>query len=180
MSVRIGSTDNQRGGEVIPSRKVVVHPDFKDGLPLEYDVALMFLEESTTLDDVPLVGVNDDDSFPDEDTMGVAMGWGVTESGETTQQLMEVELEVIGNEECREEKGIFKGVDASMICTFTEGKSPCNGDSGKRLSVCILYFYIENCVSSEERWKLSMSKQNVIMHMDAFLLNDSFVWRERI
>jgi len=138
-SVRIGSDDVDEG-ELIRTRRAVVHPDY-DSNTDEYDVALVFLERPTSLP-IPLVRVNDDNSYPSEGATAVSMGWGDTDAGDRTElpdNLMAVDLQVITNRECENAKSggeSYAGwIYDSMICTFTKGKDACQGDSGGPLVV---------------------------------------------
>nr|AAT09848.1 trypsin-like serine proteinase [Anthonomus grandis] len=57
-----------------------------------------------------------------------AVGWGQLEfSGQESNVLREVDLEVISNAVCRQD---VPSLIDSQMCTFTEGKDACQGDSG--------------------------------------------------
>ena len=124
-------------GERIGVRKEVKHPNY-------YDIGLVFLERPTELN-ISLVKVNDDMSYPAAGTVAHVMGWGDIEKADDIETysdvLMVVDLEVITNEQCEHaESGEDAGKGArsyegkiydSMLCTFTEGKDACQGDSGE-------------------------------------------------
>lgn len=71
------------------------------------------------------------------------MGWGDTDPDdsktEVSNNLLEVDLPVISNSECRDAKGTVDGyygsyqnyIFKSMICTFRPGQDACQGDSGE-------------------------------------------------
>jgi len=138
-SVRIGSDDVDKG-ELIGTRRVVKHPKYSSSTD-EYDMALVFLKESTSLD-MPLVRVNDESSYPSKGAIVVAMGWGDMDGGDNQRlpdNLREVDLEVIDNKQCENYKiggESYKGwIYDSMLCTYTKGKDACQGDSGGPLVV---------------------------------------------
>lgn len=122
--VRIGSKDKDKGGELIQARKIAFHPEFDERLPFGVDVALIFLERSTKLD-IPLLRLNDDNSYPEGGTTAVVVGWGDTKSGgDQSDILLEVAVDVITNDEC--EKDYDGKVLDTMICT-PEGEGHCQG-----------------------------------------------------
>ena len=135
--VKIGS-DDLNDGEVIRTRRIVIHPyyDTSNGSDA-YDMALVFLERSTSLN-IPLVRVNFDNSYPTAGTSVVSMGWGDMDPGEETEWpdiLHSVGLQVISNNECENAKQGGESYEGSiydsMICTYTIGNDSCQGDSGK-------------------------------------------------
>jgi len=146
-SVRIGS-DNIEKGELIEARRVVIHPEYTKQTDV-YDMALIFLERSYTTsassldNNIPLVRINNQSSFPSAGTTVIAMGWGDTDVDEDTMELpgnlQEVDLEVITNQQCNDAKNggdSYTGwIYDSMLCTYSEGKDACQGDSGGPLIV---------------------------------------------
>ena len=117
-------------------RKAVKHPKYNDSTD-EYDIGLLFLENSTTLD-ISLPSLNNDNSFPAPSSTTHVMGWGDTDEGNDqimSDELMIVDLQVISNEDCEEAKGggvSYKNwIYDDMLCTYTEGQDACQGDSGK-------------------------------------------------
>ena len=79
------------------------------------------------------------------------MGWGdtnvATGNQEFTDSLMVVDLQVISNTLCEMAEGVkedgggtvdYNGwIFEDMLCTSSEGKDACQGDSGEMLSCCI-------------------------------------------
>eukprot|EP00594_Rhizosolenia_setigera_P005918 CAMPEP_0178948684 /NCGR_PEP_ID=MMETSP0789-20121207/5615_1 /TAXON_ID=3005 /ORGANISM="Rhizosolenia setigera, Strain CCMP 1694" /LENGTH=170 /DNA_ID=CAMNT_0020629089 /DNA_START=351 /DNA_END=863 /DNA_ORIENTATION=+ len=60
----------------------------------------------------------------------VVMGWGTTTSGgQSSDLLLEVELDAISNAECENEYGAGEITD-DMLCASRAGKDSCQGDSG--------------------------------------------------
>lgn len=100
-SIIIGN-DEVNVGQRIPVKKTVQHPQYNKNTDA-YDLGLVFLSQSTTLD-IPLIRLNDDDSYPDPGTTTFTMGWGDTDPGETqrlSNDLLVVDVEVISNEDCK-------------------------------------------------------------------------------
>jgi secreted trypsin-like serine protease len=71
----------------------------------------------------------------------VATGWGYTEAlGQTSEELMKVELDIINNEECNnyfEDAKLDEGIIRSQMCAgvLAGKKDTCNGDSGSPIQV---------------------------------------------
>ena len=115
-------------GEVIGMKEIILHPKW-DPSTNEFDIALVLLNESTTLD-VSFVELNADASYPIVGDISRVMGWGTTSSGGyQSDVLMEVDLPIMSNGACNE--AYAGGVTEDMICTFEEGKDSCQGDSGE-------------------------------------------------
>lgn len=58
------------------------------------------------------------------------LGWGTTEfSGMKSEKLLEVNLTIISNEECRG-RATAKPITDGQICTYTPEKDACQSDSG--------------------------------------------------
>lgn len=129
IEVIIGS-DNVNQGQKINVKSAIEHPDYNDGTD-EYDIALLVLEEPTSLD-IALVKVNKDNNYPAAGRTAHTMGWGDTDPGDSqrlSDELMVVDVEVISNDEC---EAAERGGDAydgwikdSMVCTFTNGQDAC-------------------------------------------------------
>ena len=126
-------------GEEIAIDYEVKHPDYDVSLD-NYDIGLVFLKESVTTD-IPLLALNNDDSFPEPGSTVRVMGWGDTDPETKVQdmpdELMLVELQVISNEECDKAKSgeeSYKGsIFDNMICTESQENvaDACQGDSGE-------------------------------------------------
>lgn len=153
-SVRVGS-DDVDGGELIKTRRVLVHPDYDDKSD-KFDMALVFLEEPTRFD-IDLVQVNDNNNIPATGAKAMVTGWGDMDAGDSTKlpdELMAVELDIISNQQCEASE---KGSDSydgwifdSMLCAQTKGQDACQGDSGKLYDASIGYmldfkYYLNSC-----------------------------------
>ena len=131
----VGS-DDVDGGQELRVRVAIEHPDYDSGTE-EYDFALVFLREPTTLN-IPLVGLNDDNSYPAPGSTTYTMGWGDTDPGNNqklSDQLLITDVEVISNDECSDiERGgesYGNWIYDDMLCADTNGQDACQGDSGK-------------------------------------------------
>jgi trypsin len=146
--VAVGRSDlTSSDGEVIPVDREIQHPDYSWSTD-ENDFGLLILSQPvSTLSDDDIVRINGDASFPTAGDMATTMGWGDTDPDGATlsvsYSLLEVDLPVITNEECRSAKGSDNGytdsyesyIFDSMLCTFSPGQDACQGDSGKCLPV---------------------------------------------
>ena len=74
-----------------------------------------------------------------ERQLGVAAGWGITESGEVSDVLRQVELNIVPNVTCVDNlDAVGISITEDMICTFkgpVGTESICAGDSGGPLMV---------------------------------------------
>ena len=126
-------TDN--GGERISVKQTYIHPFYRDH---NYDFALVILSSPVQDDNIQLITLNNDNAYPNTGTIAHVMGWGDTDPGSavvTVKSLQIASVEVISNDEC-ESFSIngqnYQGkIDESMLCTYTEGKDACQGDSGE-------------------------------------------------
>ena len=111
----------------------VAHPSYDSGMN-KNDIALLFLEESTTLD-IALPQLNNNNDFPSTESRTHVLGWGVTDDGSLADELLRVDLAVISNEDCDNaelEGDNYNGlIFDDMICTETVGQDACQGDSGE-------------------------------------------------
>ncbi|KAL4112928.1 hypothetical protein QTP88_016643 [Uroleucon formosanum] len=58
-------------------------------------------------------------------------GWGSTMLSQSSDSLMEVELPVVENSECKQKYSIFDiDIDDTQLCAGIKGRDGCNGDSG--------------------------------------------------
>eukprot|EP00578_Thalassiosira_sp_NH16_P024038 CAMPEP_0181095950 /NCGR_PEP_ID=MMETSP1071-20121207/10779_1 /TAXON_ID=35127 /ORGANISM="Thalassiosira sp., Strain NH16" /LENGTH=662 /DNA_ID=CAMNT_0023178339 /DNA_START=134 /DNA_END=2119 /DNA_ORIENTATION=+ len=132
-TIVVGSDDVDEG-RGIRVRKVLVHSDYDDKSN-KNDFALVFLRDSVS--NIPLIRLNDDDSYPAPGRTTYTMGWGDTDPGSSQKlpdQLRVTNVEAISNQEC---KNIRRGgesygnwISDDMICADTKGQDACQGDSG--------------------------------------------------
>uniref|UniRef100_A0A452GEX2 Ovochymase 1 n=1 Tax=Gopherus agassizii TaxID=38772 RepID=A0A452GEX2_9SAUR len=132
-------TDEQE--QNIPVSQVIVHPDFNRLGYMHSDIALLYLKYRVKYGHrvQPICLPHRDDKF-EAGTLCVASGWGrVSEAGELSNALQEVELPIIDRGTC---SALLKQMNLppvanSMLCAgFPDGgKDACKGDSGGPL-VC--------------------------------------------
>ncbi|XP_065263532.1 ovochymase-1 [Emys orbicularis] len=125
----------------IPVSQVIVHPDFNRLGYMHSDIALLYLKYRVKYGHrvQPICLPHKDDKF-EAGTLCVASGWGrVSEAGELSNVLQEVELPIIDRGTCSAllKQMNLPPVASSMLCAgFPDGgKDACKGDSGGPL-VC--------------------------------------------
>jgi trypsin len=115
------------GGQRIKVERIVVHPDYANNT---HDAALLQLSSSTSSPAIELAGGADDDLEADGRPVKVT-GWGDTLPTFglfATQQLHEVDLNVVADGECGQTNVGFD--PATGVCAAALLKDSCQGDSG--------------------------------------------------
>ena len=115
------------------------HPDY-NSVTNEYDIGLLFLEQTTL--DIELPRVNQGVGFPLAGSTTHVLGWGNTREGgySVAQELMRVDLNVISNDECEKaeldnDHNYEGAIYEDMMCTDSGEQDACQGDSGGPLIV---------------------------------------------
>ena len=132
LSVVVGTVDNGDGsGERRQVAEVLVHPAY-DPQASTSDVALLRLASPTSVAPIALATAADDALEADGAPVTVT-GWGdrtpLLGGGLlTTNRLQEVDLAVVGDEECGNANGGFDA--ATGVCAAALLKDSCQGDSG--------------------------------------------------
>ena len=132
LSVVVGTVDNSDGsGERRQVAEVLVHPAY-DPDAMSSDVALLRLAEPTSVAPIALSTAEDDALEADGAPVKVT-GWGdqtpVLGGGLlTTNRLREVDLAVVGDDDCAAANGGFDA--ATGVCAEAFLKDSCQGDSG--------------------------------------------------
>ncbi|XP_068439572.1 chymotrypsin-like protease CTRL-1 [Clinocottus analis] len=115
--------------------EIIVHPDYNNTL-FNNDIALMKLESPVTFTDYirPVCLASNSSQFHNA-TPCWATGWGRlgnTEPNEAFDSLQEVQIPVIGENQCRCNYSPSSGttITDQMICAGQENKGTCQGDSG--------------------------------------------------
>jgi trypsin len=133
--IALGRHDTSTGGQIIQVDREVPHEDYDDSTT-DHDFMLIFLATPATLEEneVGLVRLNNDPSLPAAGDIVTVMGWGVTETGELSDVLMEVDVDVITNEDCEissDGTDNYNGqITENMLCAKDKGEDSCQGDSG--------------------------------------------------
>jgi len=120
--------------------EVITHWTFLNEPGSPGDIALLRMDEPVTytpeLKPVCLP-TNAKETFDRQ--LGVAAGWGITEDGQISDVLRQVELNIIPNRTCVANLGLLGiNIGADMICTFKGPigtESICSGDSGGPLMI---------------------------------------------
>uniref|UniRef100_A0A672G6J5 Zgc:100868 n=1 Tax=Salarias fasciatus TaxID=181472 RepID=A0A672G6J5_SALFA len=112
--------------------QIISHPDYDSGSS-DNDVALLRLSSETPFTDyiVPVCLAAPGSSVHSGVSTWVT-GWGaLTEGGFSPDDLMEVEVPVVGNRQCNCDYGVGQITDNMLCAGFREGgKDSCQGDSG--------------------------------------------------
>ena len=132
LSVVVGTVDNSNGsGERRAVAEVLVHPAY-DANASTSDVALLRLATPTSVAPIALATAADDALEADGAPVKVT-GWGdqtpLAGGGLlTTNKLRQVDLAIVGDDECGDANGGFDA--ATGVCAAAFLKDSCQGDSG--------------------------------------------------
>jgi trypsin len=132
LSVVVGTVNNSDGsGQRLQVAEVRVHPAY-DAQATTSDVALLRLAAPTTVAPIALATASDDPLEADGTPVKVT-GWGdrtplVGGGLLTTSRLQEVDLAVVGDDECGDANPGFDA--ATGVCAAAFLKDSCQGDSG--------------------------------------------------
>lgn len=108
-----------------------VHPRY---ITTESDCDFVLLKLSGNSKSITPITLNDNPNTPAAGSTVTAIGWGATsEGGSTSYKLREVNLSVVGQNQCQLIYG--PTVTDNMICAGGEGKDACQGDSGGPLYI---------------------------------------------
>ncbi|XP_077595720.1 chymotrypsin-like protease CTRL-1 [Stigmatopora nigra] len=115
--------------------QIIVHPNYND-TSFNNDITLMKLSSPITYTDYirPICMASNSSQF-NNGTMCWGTGWGrlgADQPNEAFERLQEVEIPVIGNNQCKCSYSFVANVDINnnMLCAGQEGKGICQGDSG--------------------------------------------------
>ncbi|XP_068117799.1 ovochymase-2-like isoform X2 [Hyperolius riggenbachi] len=117
-------------------KTVIIHPKFIAEKPINYDVAILILHESITLNNQiqPACLPNPEDHFP-TGSLCIALGWGrLRERGPLPNTLHKVTLPVFDYQKCISVMDLLTTqvkFDTVVCAGFPDGgKDACQGDSG--------------------------------------------------
>ena len=135
--IALGRHNVLNGGQVMQIDREVPHEDYDDSTT-DNDYMLIFLTTPAELveDEVGLIGLNKNPALPAAGDVVTVMGWGVvdTETGDLSDVLMEVDVDVITNEDCEissDGTDNYNGqITENMLCAMDMGEDSCQGDSG--------------------------------------------------
>lgn len=117
---------------------VIIHPNF-DKKNLHNDIALLRLSTKVnmTYDNVqPICLPTSDEELSElENKMLTVTGWGITEKGHKSSELLKVTIPVVPLKKCQEIYRDHAEIVASQICAGGfSGEDSCGGDSGGPLA----------------------------------------------
>ncbi|XP_050503534.1 trypsin-1-like isoform X1 [Diabrotica virgifera virgifera] len=130
ISIRAGATARQTGGEVIRVKKKFMHKLYDDKT-IDYDIALLELQEPADPDYAEAVSLPEEGSDVKGGDIGTIVGWGFTsEKGTASSSLRVTEIPILHQSDCKRVMG--KLITDRMFCAglVKGGKDACQGDSG--------------------------------------------------
>nr|CAH7743417.1 unnamed protein product [Callosobruchus chinensis] len=123
LTVRVGSSYRNRGGQVYKTANIFGHPKFD---MLYYDIAILELSEPLEYDDgVQSIALPSPDTSFKDGTIGKVTGWGLLGEGKPmSDQLQEVDLPIITRESCL----AYQWLPDNVICAGYKqgGKGACS------------------------------------------------------
>lgn len=134
IKIRVGSTYSDKGGQLVDVEDMIGHKDYDHKWAVN-DIMIIRLSEKVELSDsvkvLPLASME-----KAAGTKAFASGWGQTSETNSVLplHLQGAEVDLISREQCRHEYSVDDIAD-NNICTSTEGKDTCKGDSGGPLEV---------------------------------------------
>jgi len=133
IKVFLGTNDLEKGKK-IGIKQYTIHPDYDDSFSLDYDIALIELEEYTSFQTISLI--SNDNNLDNKDA--TATGWGRTSVMHPyiSQKLRQVTTYIVSNEECSNAYKEYE-VTENMLCAgkYNENKGTYYGDSGGPLMI---------------------------------------------
>lgn len=133
LQLRAGSTDRNKGGQVLKLNRVVQHPSY-DPSTIDYDFSLLELAEELQLNTkLGMVTLPEQDELVEDGTLCRVSGWGSTQnSQESSRYLRAANVPSVNQEECKAAYANFGGITSRMLCAGYKhgGKDACQGDSG--------------------------------------------------
>ncbi|AUW58221.1 trypsin [Sphingobium sp. SCG-1] len=120
------------GGERINVSEIYSHPQY-DNQTKENDVAILKLASPSKLGKPVVLS----DAMPPFGASALVSGWGVTESGMMSPDLLAVRVPLVSSEACMETQSYQGAIKDSMLCAGERdgGLDSCQGDSGGPLTV---------------------------------------------
>jgi len=137
--------DDSSDGTYIHVKESLPHPNY-NLFTDDNDFMLLFLRDSSP-QDATFVKLNSNTNFPADGEPVTVMGHGLTDPDgfEANEKLLEVEVNIVSNEECRESEGYVDNtfgyesyddyITDNMLCAADVGEDSCQGDSGGPLVV---------------------------------------------
>ncbi|XP_047545819.1 trypsin-2-like [Vanessa atalanta] len=129
--VRTGTSEAGNGGTMSVSYNFTIHPKYNADT-YDYDVGIVrpLIPIKIDGDKTKVVQLAKKGSAIAPGTNVVVSGWGATsENGESSDNLMAVEVPTVSNDQCRRS---YRTLTVRMVCAGVPegGKDSCQGDSG--------------------------------------------------
>ena len=138
IEVRMGGTNRDNMPFIVSSTDIFVHEGYNPDT-LFNDVGLVKLPQDAVGENIQPIPMATSGDFTGVDVR--ASGFGITESGQQSADLLKINLRTITNEECAQVYRSAPGlVTENTICVTwvnMEGDNVCSGDSGGPLSTVI-------------------------------------------
>nr|ABU49589.1 cocoonase [Bombyx mandarina] len=131
VTVRIGSSNSNKGGTVYTAKSKVAHPKYNSKTK-NNDFAIVTVNKDMAIDGKTtkiITLAKEGSSVPDKTKLLVS-GWGATsEGGSSSTTLRAVHVQAHSDDEC---KKYFRSLTSNMFCAGPPegGKDSCQGDSG--------------------------------------------------
>ncbi|KAL7015950.1 hypothetical protein ACKWTF_016744 [Chironomus riparius] len=126
--VRAGSDLRNQGGQLIPVRRIIIHPEY-ERTQLFNDIAILKLTASFRFNSrVMPIGLPPRGMNIRKGTPLLVSGWGaLLWQGSSPERLQKVYVPYVPNEECAR---IYGNIRVTSLCAGREGVDACQGDSG--------------------------------------------------
>jgi len=137
--VELGQHDRTTQAMKRSISEIFLHPNYsRNGV--KNDIALLKLKKPVKFNQyVGRICLPSNNAGSFANSRATVAGWGTTEHGSLSHVLLETEVNVISNAQCRRHRD-YRGVTNSMLCTKSDKHGPyqqgsCQGDSGGPLMV---------------------------------------------
>uniref|UniRef100_V5G8Q1 Chymotrypsin n=1 Tax=Anoplophora glabripennis TaxID=217634 RepID=V5G8Q1_ANOGL len=118
---------------VVESKNLIVHSNYNES-DISNDIGLVVLDEPVELNEyIDVIALAPSNINTDYTGYNATVsGWGLTEGGQPSSVLLEANVSVMSNAQCRQ---IYSIVIDTQLCTLgNEGEAVCDGDSGGPLT----------------------------------------------
>lgn len=123
--VRVGATRAYNDGHLISAKKLIVHEKYNTKASYMYDYDFGLIELATELEfseKVSPIGLPAANRTDAPGTIVSVNGWGITEFGAISQDLLGVKLPLVDQAKCKKAYNFLNAVTLRMICAgYEEG-----------------------------------------------------------
>ncbi|PLX41382.1 MAG: hypothetical protein C0605_05670 [Hyphomicrobiales bacterium] len=119
------------GGVRLNVLEIITHRNYDD-LPYNNDIALLRVDGILKGEAIALASAADEVNLGQSVSNITVTGWGVTETGKTSERLKRVSVPYVSRKKCNSPPSYHGNITDLMICAgYDEGrKDSCQGDSG--------------------------------------------------